>query len=69
MEDYPIILPDGFSYHYDKYRYHVVTHFYDKEELFYVVKYYGRYKQWWHYEVISQWQYFEIIVKSKTYKK
>lgn len=33
------------------YKYHLVLSFEDNGCFFYVVKYYGRYKQWWHYEV------------------
>ena len=32
-------------------KYHIVLTFQDNGETYYVVKYYGIYKQWWHYEV------------------
>ncbi len=35
----------------DGYKYHVVCSFTDNGETFYVVKYYGKYQQWWHYEI------------------
>ena len=49
------LLPCGFKYRYGGYLYHVVLSFQDSEneDTMYVVKYYGKYKQWWHYEVIS----------------
>lgn len=49
----PKILPDGFKYRRDERLYHVVMHFTDCGDLMYVVKFYGRYRQWWHYEVES----------------
>ena len=33
------------------YKYHLVLSFQDNGETFFVVKYYGKYKQWWHYEI------------------
>lgn len=35
------------------YKYHIVLSFEDNGALYYVVKYYGIYKQWWHYEIWS----------------
>lgn len=37
------------------YKYHLVLSFEDKGNIFYVVRYYGIYKQWWHYEVWDSW--------------
>jgi len=37
------------------YKYHLVLSFEDNGNTFYVVKYYGRYKQWWHYEIWDKW--------------
>ena len=37
------------------YKYHIVLSFEDNGDTFFVVKYYGRYKQWWHYEVWDEW--------------
>lgn len=34
-----------------EYKYHLVLSFEDRGEIFYVVRYYGIHKQWWHYEV------------------
>lgn len=49
------LLPRGFKYHFGDYLYHVMLSFQDSEteDIMYVVKYYGKHKQWWHYEVIS----------------
>lgn len=33
------------------YKYHIVLSFEDLGETYYVVRYYGKYKQWWHYEI------------------
>ena len=38
-----------------EYKYHLVTSFEDKGDVFYVVRYYGIYKQWWHYEIRDSW--------------
>ena len=35
-------------------KYHFVLSFDDNGETLYVVKYYGKYRQWWHYEVIDE---------------
>jgi len=37
------------------YKYHIVLSFEDNGETFYVVKYYGIHKQWWHYEIWDSW--------------
>ena len=42
------------TFRYQGYKYHIVLSFEDNGERFYVVKYYGKYKQWWHYEVITE---------------
>ena len=44
-------LPNGYSFRVKEYKYHVVLSFSDDNETYYVVKYFGRYKQWWHYEI------------------
>lgn len=36
-------------------KYHIVLEFEDNGETFTVVKYYGVYKQWWHYEVWNKY--------------
>ena len=38
-----------------EYKYHLVLSFEDKGEIIYVVRYYGIYKQWWHYEIWDSW--------------
>ncbi len=37
------------------YKYHIVLEFNDNGDTFYVVKYYGIHKQWWHYEIWDSW--------------
>ena len=37
------------------YKYHIVLSFEDNGETFYVVKYFGKHKQWWHYEIWDSW--------------
>lgn len=34
---------------------HLVLPFEDQGETYYVVRYYGKHKQWWHYEVWDSW--------------
>lgn len=47
----------GSTFRYDGYLYHVVLSFNDNGETFYVVKYYGKYRQWWHYDVWDSFEY------------
>lgn len=39
----------------NEYKYHLVLSFEDKGDIFYVVRYYGIHKQWWHYEIWDSW--------------
>jgi len=64
MKHIPETLPDGFKYRAHDRLYHVVMSFTDCGDLFYVVKYYGRYKQWWHYEVESDFA-LKLILKNR----
>ena len=62
MEETNAILPIGYTFHYERYKYHVVAWFKDPngndpDEILYVVKYFGKHKQWWHYEVMEDWAY------------
>lgn len=41
----------------DRRKYHIVLEFEDNGETFLVVKYFGIYKQWWHYEI---WDKYDI---------
>ena len=50
------------TFRYNDRKYHIVTSFEDNGEIHYVVKYFGRYKQWWHYEVLSS---FELALQTK----
>ena len=45
------------------YKYHVVLSFIDHDETYFVVKYYGIYKQWWHYEV---WDSYSMELNKKS---
>lgn len=58
------ILPRGFKYRDGNYLYHVVLSFQDSEteDIMYVVKYYGKHKQWWHYEVVRA-SWIEHLIK------
>ena len=38
-----------------EYKYHLILSFEDNGKVFYVVKYYGIHKQWWHYEIWDEW--------------
>jgi len=38
-----------------KYKYHIVLSFVDNAQTFYVVKYFGIHKQWWHYEIWNKY--------------
>lgn len=40
-------------------KYHVVETIEDKGELLLIIKYYGRRKQWWHYEIKHLWDVIE----------
>ena len=50
----------------NEYKYHLVLSFEDKGDIFYVVRYYGIYKQWWHYEIWDSWTM--AFNKEKGYK-
>ena len=41
------------TFHWCRAKYHYVTSFEDGGSTQHVVKFFGRYKQWWHYEVWS----------------
>ena len=56
------VLKPGHKFHYDGYLYHVVLPFEDNGEQLYVMKYYGKHKQWWHYEIWSAAEY-DIVVE------
>lgn len=46
----------GTTFRYRLRKYHVVNSFYDRGTLYYVARYYGKYKQWWFYEVFADWE-------------
>ncbi len=39
------------------YKYHVVNIFLDQDLWLIVFKYYGKHKQWWHYEIKELWDF------------
>jgi hypothetical protein len=55
------ILSIGHTFRYRDSKYHVIAVVDDangnNEGILYVIKYYGKYKQWWHYEVWSAFEY------------
>ena len=61
------ILPQGFKYRDGDYLYHVVLSFRDSgtKDIMYVVKYFGKRKRWWHYEVVSA-SWIEDILKRQS---
>ena len=50
-----------------KYKYHVVQIIDEKPDPIIVYKYYGKYKQWWHYEIKRLYE-FESYIKAGLYK-
>ena len=50
------------TFRYQDRLYHTVLQFEDNGETFYVVKFYGKYHQWWHYEVLSA---LELALRTK----
>ena len=59
------VLPDGSTFNYQGYKYHIVKSFYDEgtNEYIYVTRYYGKHKQWWHYEIWDAIRYDYLIRK------
>ena len=51
------------TYRYRGYLYHLVLTFEDNGEKMHIVKYYGKHKQWWHYEVWSDWELEQVLKK------
>ena len=53
------VLPNGHTFRYNNRKYHVMFHFRDEQtdNFLYVVKYYGKHQQWWHYEVWDAFEY------------
>jgi hypothetical protein len=50
----------------EDYKYHVINIFKDNDSNIIVFKYYGKHKQWWHYEVIELWK-FNMRIKHEIY--
>ena len=53
------LLPNGHTFRYEGRKYHVMFWFRDEhtDNILYVMKYYGKHKQWWHYEVWDAFLY------------
>lgn len=60
-QEIPIELPQGYKFYWCGTLYHIVLSFLDAGRLRYVVKHYGKRKQWWHYEVISSVEMEDIL--------
>ena len=49
-------------FYFEKRKYHVISKFEDikgnNEGFLYVVKFFGKYEQWWHYEIWSEFDFF-----------
>lgn len=56
-----LIRPIGHVFYRNQRKYHIIGHLYDEaknDKMFiYVAKYYGKHKQWWHYEAITAEEY------------
>ncbi|MBW1853069.1 MAG: hypothetical protein JRJ00_00040 [Deltaproteobacteria bacterium] len=52
---------------YDNYKYHVVAVLKEEEQI--VIKYYGKRKQWWHYEVKSFYEVDMFFTNGLYYQK
>ena len=57
------------AFRYDDRLYHLVTTFEDNGKKFYVFKFFGKYKRWWHYELWSELEYDDIIVRRANKQK
>lgn len=57
------VIPNGSTFTYDKRKYHVVNSFPDIGNYIYVVRYYGKYKQWWHYEA---WDAYTVDLRMES---
>ena len=53
----------GSTWRYDGYKYHVVAIVNDGDEVLIVVKYFGKRRQWWHYEVWDTFIYWVRIIE------
>lgn len=45
----------------DNYKYHVIHN--DEKEKIIIVKYFGKHKRWWHYEI---WSYLHVNIFNKN---
>lgn len=67
------VRPIGSTFRYDGRKYHIIGHCYDEDKdgkkLIYIVKFFGKYKQWWHYEVMTSeefdWHIKDGVLKAK----
>lgn len=44
-------------FRWDDRKYHLVTQFEDEGKRYFVFKFFGRYHQYWHYEIWSEYEY------------
>ena len=65
MEKRIHIPPVGSTWRWLDYKYHLVLVFEDGDDTLLVVKYYGKRKQWWHYEVWTSFEYYLRVQKDK----
>lgn len=52
-------IPKGMTFHYDGHKYHFVDYHLDGDEDLYIVKYYGKREQWWHYEILTCYEFYK----------
>ena len=65
METKPNLPPPGEAFYFDGYKYHIIGYIQDGNETLVVLKYYGKNKRWWHYEV---WTEFQFGIRTKSNK-
>lgn len=59
------------TFHWCGVKYHYVTSFEDGGDTLHVVKYFGKHKQWWHYEVWSDdiFRYTLELIRDRANRK
>ena len=56
-------LKKGTKFRYKRYPYHVVDKCEDNDTILIIVKYFGKYKKWWHYEIFEADHFEELVAK------
>lgn len=51
------------KFRYKDYLYHVVGKSEDNDTILIIVKYFGKYKKWWHYEIFEADSFEELVAK------